>query len=135
MTRPDLKRVPLSKNWMAVVCFVCCLILPGTAMGWTVGERGDAGSIFLYDQPLEGVYSNNWWGRAVHTGGSSQLDVHVTGEGKTVDFVGVFGMDCLNTSQSDWKSASNFGEPVSPAAMEDTVPGEALANARQLFCK
>jgi len=61
---PKLKQKPLSIYRMAIVCSVFLLILPGTSAGWTVGEAGGGGSVFLYDQPLEGVYSNNWWGRA-----------------------------------------------------------------------
>lgn len=118
-------------RWITGLSAICCLMLPVSASGWTVGERGGEGSVFLYDQPVEGVYGNNWWGKSVSSGASGQIDVYITGEGKTADFVGVVSLNCDNVSGHNWKTASNFGTPVN---VNDIVPLGVVVNARKFFC-
>ena len=120
--------------WIAALGAICCLLLPMSASGWTVGERGDEGSVFLYDEQLEGVYGNSWWGKSVGAGGSGPIDVRITGEGKTADFDGVVNLNCANASGHSWKSASNFGAPVKGDATDAMPPDDVVLNARKIFC-
>jgi len=120
---------------IAMLGVISCLIALTPANAWTVGERGEAGSVFLYDQPIEGVYQNNWWGTAVSSGETGQINVYIHGEGKTVDFDGILSLNCENSSGYFWKTASNFETPVMKKDVIEILPNIILQNARKLFCK
>lgn len=127
----------MTRNTRLIVALgaICCLIAATPANAWKVGERGDAGSVFLHDQPLEGVYGNNWWGTAVSSADTGQINVYIHGEGKTVEFDGIVSLNCESASGYYWKTASNFETPVKKAEMREILPKKVLQNARKLFCK
>lgn len=88
---------------------------------------------FLYQEPLEGVYFNEWFGEYSETNMlGDMIDVIITGEGKTVDFEGSFLADCQNGSISTWYYASNYGSGVDPF---DVVPDAAFDQAYRQFCR
>lgn len=120
---------------MAVLSAIFSLMLPVTANAWKVGERGDAGSIFLHVEPIEGVYVNNWWGTAVGSADDGDVKVYISGEGKTVDFDGILSLNCESADGHFWKTASNFETPVKQNEMGEILPKKVLQNARKFFCK
>jgi len=120
---------------IAMLGTIGCLFLPITVNAFTVGERGEANSVFLYDEPIEGVYGNNWWGTAISSGETGQINVYIHGEGKTVDFDGILSVNCESPSGFFWKTASNFGTPVKKTDMIEIIPNTVLENARKLFCR
>lgn len=109
------------------------MALPAPSTAWTVGEPGDDGSIFLHDQPVEGIYGNTWWGKTVNSGAARHIDVQILGEGKTVDFEGTLSLNCANAAGTEWKTDVNFS--ASPAEIYDLVPGQVLRNAHMIFCR
>ncbi len=120
---------------VAMLGAISCLVLTIPANAWIVGERGEANSVFLYDEPIEGVYQNNWWGTAVSSGETGQINVYIQGEGKTVDFDGILSLNCENPSGYFWKTASNFETPVKKKKIMEILPHTVLQNARTLFCR
>ena len=120
---------------IAMLGAISCVILPAAASAWIVGERGEVNSVFLYDQPIEGVYGNNWWGTAVSSGETGQINIYIHGEGKAVDFDGILSLSCENPSGYFWKTASNFETPVKKKEMIEILPNIVLQSARTLFCE
>ena len=94
---------------------------------------GGAGYRFLYNEPVEGVYSNNWSGKYITNAGYGTIDVAIKAEGKTVEFTGVLHLHCTNPNHS-WKSGQNFGRAVRVDRMRDIAPNAMIARARKAFC-
>ena len=42
-----MKIKAMDTRWIAALGAICCMILPVAANAYTVGERGEAGSVFL----------------------------------------------------------------------------------------
>jgi hypothetical protein len=88
----------------------------------------------LYKQELEGVYFNSWTGMKVSGSPGNQVDVHVLGEGKSVDFNGILSINCSSGSGYFWKTASNFHESLSEVQITEIVPIEVVAKSNATFC-
>ncbi len=114
-------------NMLAFAAFV----LPAAA--WKIGNKDDQGFWFLYEEPVEGVYTNSWWGKQAGSSGSGKVDVNIRAEGKTVDFSGTLHIYCNNRSHS-WKSGSNFDEAARVDRVRDFAPNKMIGRARQAFC-
>jgi hypothetical protein len=90
----------------------------------------------LYRQPVEAFW-NDWHAQRAGGGEASQVDVLITGLGKTADFTGVLSFNCEPGGGQFWKAAGNFGKPVLGAEgelLEPVVPTQVLEKARGLFC-
>ena len=109
-----------------LICFLS-LSIASISFAYEPGEAYGQGK-FLYSEPVEGIYSNNWHGVALNDG-NGQAVVYINGEGKTVDFYGILSVNCEN-SNSYWISAKNF-------EVEDSsvVPQKVVMGAAFLFCK
>jgi len=90
-----------------------------------VGDKDDEGRTYLFDEQLEGVYSNYWSGIRVGGNGRDQTDVHIRSDGKTV-FDGIISIYCNNRSGYSWM--------LNGEQAEYTVPPEVVTSARTQFC-
>ncbi len=89
------------------------------------GDLDHEGRTYLFDEPLEGVYSNYWSGMRVSGDGSDQTDIHVRSDGK-IEFNGTLSLNCSADSGHFWLSSEDEAEGL--------VPAEVFANARSFFC-
>jgi hypothetical protein len=98
------------------------------------------GGIFLYEQPIEGVYTNDWWAHPlksmeeIRETGSAELTI--TGEGKTVEFIGTLSMDCSGRHQR-WRGVQNFYDSIrgDDERITELVPNQVIRNVYRLFCR
>lgn len=122
------------KFWTPIVGLASVVAFPGTSLGYNFGEVGFQGMRFLYSQPLEGVYSNNWWSRKLTTRkGAITLDIFIVGKGKSADFKGVLRVFCRGTGHA-WRHTRNFNTPLGGRPLRALVPNVVLLNARTLNC-
>ena len=126
------------KHKIAVTALTLALLASTTASSWDVGESLDGGT-FIYDEPLEGVYSNGWTAyllmskEALEAGGQARLTI--IGEGKSVEFIGNVSINCENGAYS-WQSGNNFSDILATEEdIKNVVPQQAIKNAVKLFCK
>lgn len=115
----------------AIFSVLLCLLMPVAALGWTPGEPDGEGGVFLFDEKVEGVYSNSWWGKPLGPIPNRMIEIKVTAEGKTAEFEGVLSLDCRMTSGHQWKATSNFRGSVNA---DEIVPRDVPVNARKFFC-
>lgn len=90
------------------------------------------GGTFLYEDPIEGVYSNFWTAYPIRSGSSPELTIR--GEGKTVEFSGVIQLNCEN-GKYFWHSGNLFQEPLSTQEIGDLVPEQAVRAMVRIFCR
>ncbi len=129
----------IDRRLASALCLLLCLSVPGTAYAYSLGETGTDGRTFLYNEPVEDDYGNAWWGALAPSYAAGQIDLNVTGEGKTVDFSGLVMIYCRtadghNMGDWVWRSASNFGDVVAVDKVYKIVNQAVLANAGRLFC-
>jgi hypothetical protein len=123
----------------SALCLLLCLTMSGTAYAYSIGETGTDGRTFLYNQPLEDDYGNAWWGALAPSDAPGQIDLNVTGEGKTVDFSGLVTIYCQTANGHNkgdwvWRSASNFGGAVMVDEVYKIVDQQVPVSAGKLFC-
>ncbi len=116
---------------IAVFSTFICLLMPVAAFAWTPGEPDGEGGVFLFEEKVEGVYGNNWWGKSLGPIPDRFIEIKVTAEGKTAEFEGVLSLDCRMASGHQWKAASNFRGSVNA---DEIVPHDVPVNARKFFC-
>lgn len=87
--------------------------------------------VFLYEDPVEGVYSNFWTAYLMRMDPSPHLTVR--GEGKTVEFSGVITLNCEN-GRYLWETGSDFGTPIAKAEIDDYVPQPVHRAMYRIFC-
>ncbi|MCK0128708.1 hypothetical protein [Erythrobacter sp. F6033] len=87
---------------------------------------------FLYEDPVEGVYSNFWTAYPIRSGSSPELTIR--GEGKTVEFSGVIQLNCEN-GKYFWHSGNLFQEPLSDEEIRNLVPNQAVRAMVRIFCR
>jgi hypothetical protein len=77
---------------------------------------------FLYEQPLEGVYSQGWSGVALGSDLEGVNRMYVLGTGKLGDFAGIYEVNCWSPEQSYWVAVADTMrvEDVPPEAMDAT---------------
>lgn len=92
------------------------------------------GRKFLYREMIESVYWNDWSGSIVSNQETGQVDIYISGKGKTSNFSGVLSINCESKSGYYWKTASNFSKPLSAADIKEQVPIEIISRAKKLFC-
>ena len=109
-------------NALAITTFL------SPAAAWEIGDKDENGYWFLYEEPIEGVYTNTWWGKQKGSSGS-EVDVSIRAEGKTADFSGVLHIYCNNNSHA-WKSGRNFDSPVPVDQIRDLAPNKVITWAR-----
>ena len=86
-----------------------------------------AGVSFLYEQDLEGVYSQSW--STAHLGRfqGNTHEIYVKGEGKLGDFYGVLYLNCDQPKFSKWYASGGYLTP-------DNVPPQAIAAIKTKYC-
>jgi hypothetical protein len=100
------------------------------------GDKMNNG-IFLYRNHIE-MYWDDWIAYPLSDKGAikqtSQANLTIVGEGKTVDFVGNVNINCDN-SKFSWKSGNNFSTILpSEEEVASVVPDEVMKEATQFFC-
>lgn len=94
------------------------------------------GDVFLYEEPIE-MYWNNWWAHPLSSDSQrkmlGQAELTITGEGKTVDFVGTLSMNCENGKYS-WRGTENFQQRLNGREVVELVPRQVIKNVHKLFC-
>ena len=86
---------------------------------------------FLFEDPVEGVYSNFWTAYTNRMEPSPELTIR--GEGKTVEFSGVIVLNCSNYKYV-WRGGANFGEPLTEEQIKSLVPEPAIRATTRIFC-
>lgn len=86
---------------------------------------------FLYEDKLEGVYSNFWTAYLLRHTPSPELTIR--GEGKTIEFSGVISLNCESGGYY-WETSSDFQNPLSESETKKVVPIQAIRAARRIFC-
>ncbi len=87
--------------------------------------------VFLYEDPIEGVYSNFWTGYLMRMEPSPHLTIR--GEGKTVEFSGVITLNCEN-GRYYWDNGSDFGTPIPEDEIDNYVPQPVHRALHRIFC-
>ena len=103
------------------------LILVLCLAPFSVANAQDASRNFLFEQPLEGVYSQGWSAVEIGRVIDSRFEVLVIGEGKLGDFFGVLSVDCEIPRLSQWRSTGGYLET-------GRVPAEVIRGVRNLAC-
>ncbi len=98
---------------------------PSQAQDMGVGDVGKDGRTFLFNQPLEGVYWNNWFGELVSGDGNTETDVRIITEDK-LPFEGILRISCQIPGDHLWTEGASW------AIAE--VPEDVIITARRLFC-
>ena len=86
---------------------------------------------FLYEEPVEGVYSNFWTAYLLRSDPSPELTIR--GEGKTINFSGVIQLNCEN-GKYFWSTSSNFDKSLKREQVDQIVPEPAVRAAKRIFC-
>jgi hypothetical protein len=81
----------------------------------------------VYNQPMEGVYSQGWSAQVLGERQGTGIEVYVVGDGKLGDFFGVISVDCTNPQFSRWLAIGGY-------VTTDSVPVEAIRGIRRLAC-
>jgi len=81
----------------------------------------------FYNEPLEGVYSQDWAGRVIGADPASGVLVYLRGSGKSGDFHGVLSVDCETPSRSAWVAQGGYLAP-------DDVPTPTINVMRAEAC-
>lgn len=94
------------------------------------------GGVFLYEEPVE-IYWNDWWAHPLKSRADvkeyGQAEPTITGEGKTVDFVGLLSINCENGKHT-WRGTQNFDRTLGEQETDEIVPPQVIKNAHKLFC-
>ena len=85
------------------------------------------GTVFIYEQDLEGVFSQAWYAAYLERRDGNTHEVYVKGDGKLGDFHGVLYLDCDQPRYSEWIAQGDY---LNPSA----VPQEAVAAIREKYC-
>lgn len=93
------------------------------------------GRAFLHREFIDRRFFNDWSGIKVSGNHSSQVFVHVSGEGKTVGFHGILSINCNSGSGYYWETAANYKRALTEADLNEIVPLSVIANAKHIFCK
>lgn len=98
---------------------------PNEAAGNTQSEDGS-----FYNQPLEGVYSQNWWVENIYYNSHRSYSVDIKGEGKLGEFSGNLAIRCGRTVTWQW------GPIVQELWLDEkSVPDEALVKLSAFVCR
>ena len=83
-----------------------------------------------YNQPLEGVYSQNWWVENIYYNDHRFYSVDIKGEGKLGDFSGNLAIRCDSPVTWEWG-------PIDQTLFldEQAVPKEALIALTAYVCR
>ena len=84
------------------------------------------GLVPVFNQPLEGVYSQNWSAHILGDRGIG-IELYVVGEGKLGDFFAVISVDCVNPLYSQWLATGG-------TLTTSDVPSDAIVSSRRLVC-
>lgn len=103
------------------------LIILSVATPFPLTAQQASQLVRVYDQPLEGVYSQGWSGQVLGDRQGTGIEVYVVGEGKLGDFFGVISVDCVNPQYSRWLATGGY-------LGTDNVPIEAIRGFRNLVC-
>ena len=64
--------------------------------------------VYLYTQPMEGVYSQEWQTDHLREVSPGRHEIYVRGDGKMGDFFGVLWLDCVEARFSNWLSVGGY---------------------------
>lgn len=94
------------------------------------GDVYEDGSIFLYREPIE-IYWNDWTAFRL-----PNKKIYVSGQGTTVSFEGVLGLNCENGWGYIWRAAGNYSNDRSMTDEETRkiVPPQVISAAFKEFC-
>lgn len=105
-------------------CLMLLAVGSSQSLAWDLGEVGDDGYTFIYDQQQDPPYSTGWWGR--DSGNyNDKAEVHIKASGKTV-FGGTLLIEC-GTLSMQWTEFEEWSSA-------DLVPDAVWQNAGGLFC-
>ncbi len=97
-----------------------------------LGDIQADGSVHLYREPVE-IYWNDWRGQRLPGN-----KVHISSEGKTVQFDGILELNCDSRTGHSWHAASNGysynGRSMTEAQIKETVPNRVMIAAYAVFC-
>ena len=98
----------------------------------TVGTRAGEGGVFLYRDPVENYWWNDWRSVVVTDPvPTHQAEITIVGDGRTVPhFVVVLSINCEN-GKNFWQSAA---VDYNGALQRNPVPPQVIQNAVRLFC-
>ncbi len=82
---------------------------------------------FVYEQELEGVYSQSWFTMHLTNTYADKHEVYVKGDGKLGDFFGVLYLDCSTPQFSRWLAVGGIVDA-------DDVPIEVIRVIRERDC-
>ncbi len=82
----------------------------------------------VYNQPLEGVYSQGWFAQVLGNREGNGIEVYVIGSGKSGDFYGVISVDCQTPRFSRWLATGGY-------IPFDRLPREAIGGIRRAACR
>jgi hypothetical protein len=102
-------------------------VVAGLTLSSSLAAQPYAAFEFIYEQPLEGVYSQGWSASKIGMRNGPAVDVYVVGTGKLGDFFGVLAIDCETPAFSDWVAVGGY-------LGTDDVPVEAIRAVRALVC-
>lgn len=99
-----------------------------TLAALTLGSAATAHELqFVYEQDLEGVYSQSWSVMALDNPFADKHEVYVKGDGKLGDFFGVLYVDCSAPQFSRWLAQGGF-------LTADSVPAAVIRIIRARTC-
>lgn len=81
----------------------------------------------VYEEPLEGVYSQFWHADFADRLGAGGAHIYVRGEGKLGDFIGVLYLDCEQPRFSRWEASDGN-------LTTQQVPAEVIQVIRLKYC-
>lgn len=83
--------------------------------------------LYLYTQPMEGVYSQGWHTDYLREVLKGSHEIYVRGDGKMGDFFGILWLDCEEAKYSNWLSVGGY-------LTQDRVPIEVIRLIRKQYC-
>lgn len=83
--------------------------------------------VYLYTQPMEGVYSQGWHTDHLREVSPGRHEIYVRGDGKMGDFFGVLWLDCVEARFTNWLSVGGYRN-------ESDVPVDAIRLIRETYC-